>query len=186
MKYYNKRQNTLSIHYGASPKSVFHLMKSSTWLSSFHVTWESGSTKLWFNVMTLSCHNNECLFSYNLMKSSMWLSSFHVTWGSGSTKLWFDVMTLSCHNNECLFRYMHLLINFSLLLIKLFPLYELISSFSFTHKIALYFTYIIWWTFYYDAPSYFWNKVVSFNFPMFFQQFCVICILFMGKRFSWL
>ena len=37
-KYYNKRQNAVNIHFGSS-RSAFYLLKSSMWLSSFHVTW---------------------------------------------------------------------------------------------------------------------------------------------------
>ena len=33
----------------------------------------------------------------------------------------------------------------------------------------------------YDAPSYFRNKVVPFSFPVFFPQFKVTCVIFMGK-----
>ena len=51
-KYYNKRQNAVNIHFGASSKSTFHLLKISAWLSSIYVTWESESTKPWFNTMT--------------------------------------------------------------------------------------------------------------------------------------
>ena len=49
-KYYNKRQNAVNIHFGGCFKSAFLLLKSSTCLSRFHVTWGSGSTKLWFNI----------------------------------------------------------------------------------------------------------------------------------------
>ena len=48
-------------------------------------------------------------------------------------------------------------------------------------QVALCFTQIIWWTFSYDAPSYFWKKVVYFNFSVFLRQFCVICVILMGK-----
>ena len=77
------------------------------------------------------------------------------------------------------------LINSNLLFNRLFPLYELILIVSFRHKqqFLLCKSYI-WWTFSYDAPSYFWNKVVPFNFPVFFRQFCIICIIFMGKGFG--
>ena len=36
----------------------------------------------------------------------------------------------------------------------------------------------------YNAPIYFWNKVIPFNFSIFFQPFCIICVLFMGKEFG--
>ena len=42
-------------------------------------------------------------------------------------------------------------------------------------------TQIIWWTFSYDATSYFWNKVAPFKFPVFFCQFYVIYVMFIGK-----
>ena len=44
-KYYNKRQNAVNILFDAYSKSAFQLLKSSTWLTSFLVTWDSGSTK---------------------------------------------------------------------------------------------------------------------------------------------
>ena len=42
-------------------------------------------------------------------------------------------------------------------------------------------TQIIWWTFSYDAKNHFWNKVAPFNFPVFFCQFYVICVMFTSK-----
>ena len=44
-------------------------------------------------------------------------------------------------------------------------------------QVTLYSTQIIWWTFSYDAPSY-------FSFPLLFRQFCVICGIFKGKVFG--
>ena len=86
---------------------------------------------------------------------------------------------LSCGNNVYLFRCLQLLINSDLLLRRLFPLFESIFNFSFRHK--QHFLLLKLWTFSYDAPTYFWNKVVSSNFPVFFRQFCVVCVIFMGK-----
>ena len=37
---------------------------------------------------------------------------------------------------------------------------------------------------FYDVPSYFWNKVDRFDFPVFFRQSCVICVIFVSKKFG--
>ena len=51
-------------------------------------------------------------------------------------------------------------------------------------QIAPSFTQIIRWIFCHDASSYLSYKVVPFNFPVFFRQFCVIYVIFMGKGFG--
>ena len=37
---------------------------------------------------------------------------------------------------------------------------------------------------FYDVPSYFWNKFDQFDFPVLFRQSCVICVIFVSKKFG--
>ena len=73
-----------------------------------------------------------------------------------------------------MFRCLHLLINSNLSFSRLFLLLELFRVFhSDTCTAFFYLNYMVHI-----------NKVVHFNFPIFFQQFCLICKLFMGKVFG--
>ena len=52
-----------------------------------------------------------------------------------------------------------------------------------TNVVAFSFTQITSEYFFSEAPSYFWNKVGHFECPVFFQQFYVVCVVFVSKRF---
>ena len=57
-------------------------------------------------------------------------------------------------------------------------------EFFIQEQAAFSFTQIIRWTFFDDDSSYFWNKIVPFNFLVFLRQFNVICAIFMVKGFG--
>ena len=88
---------------------------------------------------------------------------------------------LSCRNNACLSRYMYLLTNTNLLFSSLFPLYGLISSFSFRHKLHFLLLKL------YGRHSLKMHQVIfgikSQYVTVFFRQLCIICIIFMCKGF---